>query len=87
MPFYLLRLFGDTEEKRKRDDAMALTDADASRLSKRRCMDGSSLVAVNADAPTEILFSQIMFDTELNCAIPLTFLPPQLSVPSMMKAR
>jgi len=80
MPLYLLQWLGlkDTQdkEKRRRDDPQSLTDSlslmDA-RIAKRRCMDGNKLVPRSASNSAEIVFPQILFDTELEVAVPLSF--------------
>lgn len=43
------------------------------RIAKRRCMDGSKLVPRSASAAVEIAFPQILFDTELEVSVPLSF--------------
>lgn len=74
MPLYLLQLIG-LKDKRKRDEnefsaEPLLGDA---HIAKRRCMDGSKLISRSAASAVEIAFPQILFDTESEVAIPLSF--------------
>ena len=78
IPLYLLQLVGlkDAQDKRKRDNPQSLTDSLSSldaRIMKRRCMDGTKLVPRSASNAAEIVFPQILFDTELELAVPLSF--------------
>jgi len=77
MPLYLLQIFAlQDKDKRKREDSSGLTDLlstmDA-RIAKRHCMDGSKLVPRSASAAVKIAFPQILFDTELEVSVPLSF--------------
>ena len=78
IPPYLARWLANEElkersekDKRKRDDT--LRTHEDTRITKRRCMDGSSHMAgVIGQTPT-IKFPQTLFDTELCVAVPLPF--------------
>jgi hypothetical protein len=83
IPLYLLQLVGlkDTQdkEKQRRDDPQSLTDSlfliDV-RITKRRCMDSDKLVPRSVSNVAEIVFPQILFDTKLEVAVPLSFFTP-----------
>jgi len=75
MPLYLLRLLGlkdQDKDKRRRDDSHNSVESD-SHMTKRRCMDGSKLIPRSAANAVEIAFPQILFDTEFEVAVPLSF--------------
>jgi hypothetical protein len=71
MPLYLLRLIG-LKDKHRRDDHEISAELPLGD-SKRRCMDGSKLIPRSAANAVEIAFPQILFDTELEVAVPLSF--------------
>ena len=77
MPLYLLQILNlQDKDKRKREVSSGLTDSTSTmdaRIAKRRCMDGSKLVPRSASAAVEIAFPQILFDTELEVSVPLSF--------------
>jgi len=76
MPLYLLRLIGFKEQdkdKRRRDDPTESFSSTEAHMAKRRCMDGSKLIPRSAANAVEILFPQILFDTEFEVSVPLSF--------------
>jgi hypothetical protein len=77
MPLYLLQTLSfQDKDKRKCEDSLSLTDSTPTmdaRIAKHRCMDGSKLVPRSASAAVKIAFPQILFDTELEVSVPLSF--------------
>jgi hypothetical protein len=75
MPLYLLHLIGlmdQDKDKRRRDDSHDSGEPDT-HIIKRRCMDGWKLIPRSAANAVEIAFPQILFDTEFEVAVRLSF--------------
>ncbi len=85
MPLYLLCLIGlkDQNKDKRTQDNDPNYSAESSvdtHIAKRRCMDGSKLIPRSAANAVEIVFPQILFDTEFEVAVPLLFHPFQSSL-------
>ena len=67
MPSFLTKhLLKSSTEKHGRDISESkVSDSEITRLTKRRCMDGSDQVDHVAGIPTQVKFIQILHDTEV----------------------
>jgi hypothetical protein len=68
---------GETQILSKRSSAELSSDTHAklleARIAKRRCMTGDDIVPRESGKAVELIFPQILFDTEISVAIPLPF--------------
>ncbi|KJA26417.1 hypothetical protein HYPSUDRAFT_132991, partial [Hypholoma sublateritium FD-334 SS-4] len=76
LPISVVKWIADTKKANGESHSLKRSsDGDTSKklVSKRRCMDGNSIVARSIEELVTIHFPQILFDTESSVAVPLSF--------------